>query len=104
MNSWFITSGPGLFHGAITFFRDEDKKELYKGFLADMSDFVEEIKSVSLRKKPRDTIAMIARVTSQYNRHRIDLIRGKWILKVSSKIDFNAMYAVVCYRQCSLVI
>ena len=79
----------------LRFLRDEAKKELYKGFLADMTDSVEEIKSVSLRKKPGDITATVARVNSQYNRLRIDLIRGKWILKVSSKIDFNALYTGV---------
>ena len=69
-----------------------------------MSECVDEIKSVSLRKKPGDITATIARVNSQYNRHRIDLIRGQWILKVSSKIDFNALYTVVCYMQYSVVI
>ena len=69
-----------------------------------MSECAEEIKSVSLRKKPGDITATVARVNSQYNRHRIDLIRGKWILKVSSKIDFDSLYTVLCNRQLSVVI
>ena len=66
----------------VLYHRIEDKKQLYKGFLADMSDCVAEIKSVTLRKKPGDTMATVARVGSQYNKLRVDLLRGKWILKV----------------------
>ena len=61
---------------------DEDKKELYKGFLSDMSECLEEMKSVSLRKKPGDVTVTFAKISSHYIRHRIDLLRGKWILKV----------------------
>ena len=63
-------------------FSDDEKKDLYKGYLADMTDCIEEVKSLLLRKKPVNVIVTVSKVTSLYNRQRVDLLRGKWILKV----------------------
>lgn len=61
---------------------DDSKRELYKEFLADMAECVEEIKSTSLKQKANIRLAM-PRYTSVY----IGLYRGFWILKAIQCVD-----------------
>ncbi|XP_053407384.1 uncharacterized protein LOC123547184 isoform X2 [Mercenaria mercenaria] len=63
---------------------DDSKKELYKEFLADMVDCVEELKCTSLARKsgPGSTLAR-----PRYTSLNIGLYRGFWILKAVQCVD-----------------
>ena len=73
-----------------------------------MKDCVEEIKSSLLGKKPVSAIATVTKATGLYKRHKVDLLRGKWILKVSKiklcSCKISVCLLEKCVKKCLLLI
>lgn len=60
-------------------FRDEEKKDIYRDYLTDMTESLEDLKSVILKRKSNPKIkAMVPTYTALM----VGLHRGCWIVKV----------------------